>query len=292
MVSHLFLLAFDDPASLMRSFFGVEGTPTDDEVASARTAEGVILEGLQKALLDGAPAPSAAVLIDPTYGLDAIMSAREAGIRVALPLEVSGRDELELSRRDWKGQLTELDPAWATVLIRYNPDGDETARRAQRSKLRAVAQRCRDTDRGFMVELLVPPLPAQLDAAGGDRARYDAEVRPTLVARAIEEIRKDEIGPNVWQVEGIERTEDCTIIAEAAASPCIVVARTDDRDTVDRWLRAAAPASGFIGFAIGRPIWADALRSFLEAAASREAIVEAIAAAYRRCVDVYETAAS
>jgi len=290
--ARLYLLSFDDPTSLMASSFGVEGTPTDADADRARAAQLVTAEGLHHALREGAPAAAVAALIDPTYGLDAIASMREAGIRVALPLEVSGRDELELNRRDWKGLLVELDPAWAAVLIRYNPDGDERARRAQRSKLREVAQRCRDTGRGFMLELLVPPIAAQLDAVGGDRERYDTEVRPTLVARAIEEIRKDEIGPNVWALEGLERTEDCTVVAESAGSPCIVVARTDDGEAADRWLRAAAPASGFIGFTIGASIWREPLRVFLHDGASREVTSEAIGAAYRRCVDASETAAS
>ena len=41
----------------------------------------------------------------------------------------------------------------------------------------------------FMFELLVPATPQQLEALGGDAQAYDRKVRPSLMLRAISELR-------------------------------------------------------------------------------------------------------
>ena len=43
---------------------------------------------------------------------------------------------------------------------------------------------------------------------------------------------------------------------------CWAAAPSDEK--VDHWLRQGAPVEGFVGFAIGRSIWWDALKGFLD----------------------------
>ena len=50
----------------------------------------------------------------------------------------------------------------------------------------------------------------------------------------------------------------------------------------------AAPVDGFIGFAIGRSIWWDALKGFLDKQIEREAAAAQIADNYLHFVKVYE----
>jgi 5-dehydro-2-deoxygluconokinase len=57
---------------------------------------------------------------------------------------------------------------------------------------------------------------------------------------------------------------------------------------VDHWLREAAPVDGFVGFAIGRSIWWDALRSFLDGSLPREQAATQVADNYLRFIKVYE----
>ena len=277
----------------MTSFFGVSGTPGPDEVARARTAKMLTWEGLARALDEGVARERSAALIDATYGMDAILAAKAGGVRAAVPVEASGQEELVFEYADWQTRLREIDPKWAKVLVRYDPDGDAEMNRAQRSKMRGVTQRCRDAGRGFMLEVLVPPSPTRLAAVGSDRARYNAEMLPDLLVRAIDEIRLDEVAPDVWKIEGLDRTEDCSAVAQTAGATCIVLGKGADRDAVDRWLRAAAPVPGFDGFAIGRSIWWDPLQAFFaegQTDEGRERAVAAIAAEFRRYVGVWEDA--
>ena len=287
MTDLLFVLAFDHRTSLMRSFFQVEGAPGEEDEARARTAKSVIWEGLRRAVGEATVAPSeAAALVDTTYGADVVRAAKEAGIRVAVPVEASGRKELAFEFPDWRDRLEALRPDWAKVLVRYNPDGDAEMNGRQRRKLRELSQMCKDAGIAMMVELLVPPEPAQ------EGATYDVDVRPGLMVRAIEALRGDEISADVWKIEGLDRREECQRVAWAAGTRCVVLGRGADRDAVDRWLRAGAGVSGFAGFAIGRSIWCEALRAFFDGTSTREDAAAAIAAEYARYADVYRAASA
>ena len=69
---------------------------------------------------------------------------------------------------------------------------------------------------------------------------------------------------------------------------CVLLGRGASTEKVEQWLRAAASVEGFIGFAIGRSIWWDALKGFLDDELEREAAAAQIAEHYLRFVKVYE----
>jgi 5-dehydro-2-deoxygluconokinase len=73
---------------------------------------------------------------------------------------------------------------------------------------------------------------------------------------------------------------------------CVVLGRGASDDKVDQWLRAGAPVEGYVGFAIGRSIWWDALKGFLDDSISREDAAQQIAEKYLRFVKVYQEAES
>jgi myo-inositol catabolism protein IolC len=281
----LYILAFDHRRSLMTSFFGVRGEPTEADIERARIAKLAIWEGLLAAIdAPGADRDAAAALVDERYGLDVIHEARAHDVRVAVPVEASGRDELGWEREDWKASLNQVDPTWAKVLVRYQPDGDAEVNQRQRAKLRELAEYCRDTGRACMIELLVPPLASQAGTS------YDDDLRPDLMVRAIDELREEGASADVWKVEGVGDVDQGRSVLWAAGAPCVVLGRGADRPAIDRWLTVAA-AAGFAGFAIGRSIWWDALKAFFAGDHSRDGAAAQIGAEYRRCVEVYASVA-
>jgi myo-inositol catabolism protein IolC len=297
MLDRLYVLAFDHRASLIASLAGLHGEPNADDVGRAFTAKTLIWDAFREALHEGLPRETTAVLVDTTFGDHVVRAARREGIAVAVPVEESGAAEFAFEHTDWRERLDDLDPTWAKALVRYNPGGDRGANARQRFKLQELAEHCRRTGRGLMVELLVPPEPEQLEALESDRARFDRELRPGLMHRAIQDLHRAGVRPNVWKVEGLDRPADAQwVAAEAAAggARCIVLGRGENRALVDAWLRAAAVSEGFAGFAIGRSIWWEPVRAFFDVGgspAAHETAVAAIAAEYRRCVDVYAGAA-
>ena len=71
---------------------------------------------------------------------------------------------------------------------------------------------------------------------------------------------------------------------------CVLLGRGASDDKVDHWLRQAAPVEGFVGFAIGRSIWGDALTGYINGSLEREAAAKQVADNYMRFVNVYEAA--
>jgi myo-inositol catabolism protein IolC len=70
----------------------------------------------------------------------------------------------------------------------------------------------------------------------------------------------------------------------------VLLGRGASDEKVDHWLQQAAPVEGFIGFAIGRSIWWDALKGFLAGDLERDAASDQIADNYLRFVKVYDDA--
>ena len=142
----------------------------------------------------------------------------------------------------------------------------------------------------------MPAEDAQLQAVDGDVNRYDAEVRPGLMRRAIAEIQDAGIEVDIWKIEGVDERSDCEMLAAQARSGgredvvCVVLGRGADDAKVDHWLRAAAPVDGFVGFAIGRSIWWDPLKAYVDGKIERISGAEKVAENYLRFVDVYERA--
>ncbi len=109
-----------------------------------------------------------------------------------------------------------------------------------------------------MFELLVPAEKAQLDQLKGSTKAYDLDLRPKLMVQAIKELQDAGVEPDVWKIEGLDRREDCEEIVSAAHRDgrdkvgCIILGRGEDDDKVREWLTTAAGVKGFIGFAVGR----------------------------------------
>ena len=102
--------------------------------------------------------------------------------------------------------------------------------------------------------------------------------------------------PDIWKIEGIDRPEDCGRISEQVRSggrggvACVVLGRGADEAAVVHWLRQGSGIPGYIGFAIGRTIWWDALKAYVDGNSSREDAAETISANYRRMIDAYNGA--
>jgi 5-dehydro-2-deoxygluconokinase len=214
-----------------------------------------------------------------------------------MPVEKSGQNEFDFQYGDAFGEhILKFDPDFSKVLVRYNPDGDAAMNERQTARLKRLSDWLKENDRKFLFELLVPAEPAQLESVGGDVDRYDAELRPDLMRRAIEELQDAGLDVDIWKIEGVDEQKDCEMLAEVTRRDgrdnvvCVLLGRGASDAKVDHWLRQAAPVDGFVGFAIGRSIWWDALKGFLDGSISREDASDRVAANYLRFVEVYESA--
>jgi len=296
----LYILAFDHRGSFQKKMLGIAGTPNDEETARISDAKKVIFEGFQQAIADGAPRKEAGLLVDEQFGADIARGAKREGLTVAMPVEKSGQDEFDFEYGDggFGQHILEFDPTFSKVLVRYNPEGDRTMNATQLVRLKKLSDWLHENHRRFLFELLVPAEPSQLEQVGGEADRYDTEVRPGLMVQAIQDIQAGGVEPDIWKIEGIDRREDCERIAETARRSgrdnvaCVVLGRGANEDAVVHWLQQGAGVQGYIGFAIGRTIWWDALKAYLDGETDRQAAAKTISENYRRMIDVYSSASS
>jgi myo-inositol catabolism protein IolC len=290
----LYILAFDHRGSFQKKFFGVTGEPTAQDVERISDAKHVIFEGFLRALDEGANRTSAGLLVDEQFGAAIARKAKADGLILAMPVEKSGQDEFDFEYGDEYGKhIEEFDPVFTKVLVRYNPAGDGAMNERQTERLRELSDWLHERGRKFLFELLVPPTKEQLATVSDDPDRFDKELRPQLMLAAIAELQQSGVEPDVWKIEGIDRREDCEAIATQTrmggrdSVACVVLGRGADEAAVDHWLRTGAGVSGYIGFAIGRTIWWNPLKEFVDGTATREDAAARISANYRRFVDVY-----
>ena len=293
----LYILAFDHRGSFQKKFFGIEGEPDAEQTAIIADAKHLIYEGLLQAVGAGADASVTGVLVDEQFGSTVPAEARAKGLKLAMPAERSGQNMFDFQYGDDFGEHIEsFDPDFTKVLVRYNPVGDAEENRVQLGKLKRLSDWLKAHDRKFLFELLVPAEPAQLESVGGAADRYDAELRPGLMRQAIAEIQDAGIEADIWKIEGVDQRSDCEmLVAQARAGgrdgvACVVLGRGADDAKVDHWLTQAAPVDGFIGFAIGRSIWWDPLKAYVDGKIERSAGARRIAENYLRFVSIYERA--
>lgn len=291
------MLAFDHRASFERDLFGIRGEPSADQLAALADSKTLIFEGLRLAVEGGAPKESAAVLVDEQFGAAVARAARADRYLLAMPAEKSGQAEFDFDYgASFPEHVERFDPDFVKVLVRYNPDGDQAMNQRQLARLARLSGWLKSAGRPFLFELLVPPEPDQLARVGGSKDDYDRMLRPELVVRTIADCQAADVEPDIWKIEGLESREDCEQVSSQARGGgreqvrCIVLGRGESEERVLRWLRVAAGATGFIGFAVGRTVWFEALKGWREGRTDRQGAARLIAERYGRMVDTYSGA--
>jgi len=293
----LYILAFDHRGSFQKKFFGIEGEPDPEQTAMIADAKHLIFEGMQRAVAEGADASITGVLVDEQFGGTVPEEAKAQGLKLAMPAERSGQNMFDFQYGDdFPEHIESFDPDFTKVLVRYNPEGDLAENKEQLGKLKRLSDWLHSKQRKFLFELLVPAETAQLQLLEGSTERYDSELRPELMRRAIAEIQDAGIEVDIWKIEGVDERSDCEMLAAQARTGgrngvvCVVLGRGADDAKVDHWLQQAAPVDGFVGFAIGRSIWWNPLKEYVDGKIERSVGAQRIAANYLRFVEVYKRA--
>ena len=294
MARRLYMLPFDHRESFATKLFGWRGALSTAQAAEITAAKHVVYDGFLAAIAGGAPADHAAILADERFSADILRAASRQGYMTACPVERSGQKEFAFEFGDeFARHIEAVNPTFCKALVRYNAGGDSRLNQRQALRLKRLSDYLHDSGRLFMFELLVPPERVQLEQVSS-KDRYDLEIRPGLMVQAVHELQAAGVEPDVWKVEGMDRREDCVDLVAAARRDgrekvvCITLGRGEAARKVRAWLATAASVSGFVGFAVGRTTFWEALVGWRSRRITREAAVKVIAERYRLWVDVFE----
>lgn len=291
----LYVLPFDHRGTFSKNMFGWKGPLNPEQTAEIAAVKQVIYDAFKAAVAGGVPKERAGILVDEEFGAAILRDARKQGFITACPAEKSGQDEFDFEYGPEFGRhIEQFNPTFCKVLVRYNPGWYKDLNLRQAARLKQLSDYLHASGRLFMFELLVPPSPPQLERLGNDKKAYDLQVRPSLMVQAIHELQDSGVEADVWKIEGIERTEDCEKVVAASRRggrdkvSCIILGRGEDDTKVREWLTTAAAVPGFIGFAVGRTTFWEALVNYRAKKIARETAVAQIAASYRAWVDLFE----
>jgi myo-inositol catabolism protein IolC len=291
----LYLLPFDHRHSYVTGMFRFHGHLRADQRRAVIETKQVIYEGFRLALGSELTVASAGVLLDEEFGAGILRDASRAGYVTALAVERSGSAEFEFEFGSaFAAHIDAFRPTFAKALVRFNPEGDTALNLRQAARLRQLSIYCRTVGQRFMVELLVPPTEAQRARADANQCSYDQDVRPALMLQAIRAMQDAGIEPDIWKVEGLDRREDCERVVAAARRDgrgqvgCIMLGRHATDDQVVRWLATAGSVPGFIGFAVGRTTFWDAVVDYVEKRTTRREAASRIAQRYREWAAIFE----
>jgi myo-inositol catabolism protein IolC len=287
-----FILAVDHRNSL-RGWLSSLGVPVSEIEPRARRLKTLCVEALSSASGQLEAGETPMLLLDEEYGVDAIPAARERSLPIVLPAERSGRPEFLFEHgANFRQAIEAVDPYAVKALVRYNPAGDAQLNSRSRAQLVILQEYLRESDRRFMLEVLVPAT-AEQRASLGDR--FDDELRPALAAGAIAELATDGLRPDWWKLEGNNDRAAAEIVAEAGSATaevgCLVLGRGLDRDSVVRWVQIAATVGGFVGFAVGRTLWTDPFAALVRGDIDEREAAGRIAASYLDIAAAYRMAA-
>lgn len=291
----LYILPFDHRHSYLKNLFHWQEPLEAGQTAEVAGSKRVIYEGFKVAVANGVPRDRAGILVDEEFGAAILRDAASHGAITCMPTEKSGQEEFEFQYgEDFARHIEDFNPTFAKVLVRYNPEGDAGMNKRQTERLRRLSEYLVKAQRLFMIELLVPPEKAQLQSLGDGQAAYDQQMRPKLMVETIRTLQDAGVEPDVWKVEGLDRHTDCEKIVETARRGgrskvgCIILGRGSDEQKVLSWLKVAASVTGFIGFAVGRTTWWDAVAAWREKKISQEAAAAQIAKRFREWSNIFE----
>ena len=293
----LYILPFDHRASFRTGMFGWTGALNPDQRVRVAAAKRVIYDGFVAAVDGGVPRDAAGILVDEEFGAEILRDAKLGGAITCVPAEKSGQDEFDFEfGTDFARHIEAFAPSFCKVLVRYNPGGDTASNLRQVARLRQLSEYLASSPSKYMFELLVPATPAQLLDVRPDSLAYDTDLRPALMVGAIRELQDAGVEPDVWKVEGLDRRQDCERIVAAAQRDgrgnvgCIVLGRGESEAHVRAWLATAASVPGYIGFAVGRTTFWDALIAWRDAQITREMAVAEIARRFQEWMHVFQSA--
>lgn len=225
-----------------------------------------------------------AILVDEELGENVLLRAKKEGIKICLPVEKSGKKELELEfGKDFREHIKKFDPEYVKILIRYNPLNKETNKK-QLEVLFLIDDFCKKNKYKVLLELLVPPTKEEASIDN-----YDTLLRHTRTIEAINEI-KAKIKVSVWKLEGFSKKQwEKVIQSTNRESKIVFLGRGENKSKVSKWMKDASQYKEVIGFAIGRTIFLEPLKEYHNKEISKEKTIKKISNNFNYFIKLWNT---
>lgn len=283
----LYILPFDHRASFFRDLFGWQEPLSSQQKSKVKEAKGIIFAAFKEVWNKGKCdekcgcdycKESLGILVDEEFGSEILRAARKLGAVTILTTEKSGQTVFDLEYgAKFGAHILKFKPDYAKVLVRYNPVNKKD-NLMQLKRLKKISDFCRQKKIGFLFELLVPASPAELKKYAKS---YDAKARPALSLKAIQEICRAGVCPDIWKLEAMPKNYWPKIIkvikSKSLKSKVVILGRAGSKTVVSSWLKTAAQFKDIIGFAVGRTIFYAPLEKWRDGKLTKKEAINLIA---------------
>jgi len=222
------------------------------------------------------------MLLDGTYGREALFRAADHDLWVARPVEKTGSRPLRFERDDVGTQLKEW-PVSQVVkcLCFYRPDDPEALKLEQEERLRTVAEAARGTGHELLIEIIASKHGAVDDdtVAAVLRRLYDRGIRPDWWKLEPQATR------TAWQ-----RIGDAIRTGDAFCRGVVVLGLESSEEVLENVFHEAATDSVVKGFAVGRTIFAETALGWLRGEIDDATAVAELTKRFARLVDSWKRA--
>lgn len=295
----LFVLPFDHRASFSEKLLGFKGDLNDNQKQTVTDYKTIIYEAIDKAVDFGVPLENSSVLVDEIFGMNILKDAKSRGITTMQTVEKSGQEEFFCEFGENFGEhLLTINPTFAKILVRYNPEGDRELNQRQLTKIKVVSDFVHANNIKLLVEPLVIPTESQLAELDADKKvaqnKFDKERRSDLEVQMIKEMQEVGIEADVWKIEGFYAKEDYEKVVKQARNSdtrknvgIIILGRGETKENVIKWIEAGKNVEGVIGFAVGRTVFWEPLELYRDQKISRDEAIEMIAREYYNFYSVF-----
>ena len=225
--------------------------------------------------------PGYGILIDDTYGREALFAAATANLWIGRPVEQPGSRPLRFEGSDEAGARLIEWPASHTIkcLCFYHPNDEPGLKSEQIRKLRGLYDAARRLNRELLVEIIA--------------GRHGPIAEDTL-ARAIEELYGAGIRPDWWKLEPQKSTTAWRNIAsmiganDAWCRGIVLLGLEAPLKELEADFALAADIPLVKGFAIGRTIFNHAAQAWLEDRIKDEEAVQEMAQGFAQLAGMWQ----
>ncbi len=285
MIKEMIILPFDHRTSFSKDILGTSYKPDKEQREEITNLKKIIFEGFLSTLKKQKNKKSFAILVDEEYGKAILKEAKKKKIKICLPVEKSGKEQLEIEYgKSFGKHVNGIRPDFIKILIRYNPLNTETNKK-QLKNLVKIDRFCKKNKYKVILELLVPPAKEDLQCA-----TYDSDKRAERTIEAIKDI-KEKLKVAIWKMEGFTKSQWKEIIPLVSKNSRIIfLGRGQDKNKVEKWLRDASQFKEIVGFAIGRTIFLETLKKYHSGKISRDKAIGAIAEKFEHFITLWKKA--
>ena len=226
------------------------------------------------------PAAAFGLLIDETYGREALFRAADHGLWIARPVEEPGSRPLDF---EGSGSLAAKLIEWPLIhtikcLSFYHPDDPTELRARQDRELDRVHDAARTLGRELLIELI---------------AGKNGSLEDTTLARLIDHLYRRGIRPDWWKLEAQKSATAWANIAaviaanDAACRGILMLGLDAPIADLTEAFELAAPCPWVRGFAVGRTIFARPAEAWLNKSIDEAEAVRQMATTFRQLVETW-----